>query len=90
MTELTIDTLMDALVQWREILPGDTVIAHSIDDEGESAEPIGEITPGFLAPNRHGEYDRRLRRVICDDDVDGEPEARRVLVLWPFLPEVGP
>lgn len=50
---LTLDTLMDALAQWRETLPGDTAIAFAIDD-----------------------------------DVDDEPEAHRVLVLWPYLPEV--
>lgn len=85
---LTIDTLMDALTQWRATLPGDTPIAHAIDDEGEAAEPIGEIGPGFLVAHRPGEFDARLGRVVSDDDVAGEPEARRVLVLWPYLPEV--
>jgi hypothetical protein len=92
MAELTIDTLMDALVQWRETLPGDTPIAHSMDDEGEFAEPIGEIGPGFLVPAYTLEgvcaNDARLWRVVSDDDVDEEPDARRVLVLWPYLPEV--
>jgi hypothetical protein len=86
---LTIDTLMDALAQWRETLPGDTPVAHAIDDEGELAEPLGDVGPGFLVRSIHrGVIDARLSRVVSDDDVDGEPEARRVLVLWPYLPEV--
>lgn len=89
MAALTIDTLMDALAQWRETLPGDTPIAHAMDDEGEFAEPLGEIGPGFLVPSyTRGVIDARLWRVVSDDDVDDEPEARRVLVLWPYLPEV--
>lgn len=86
---LTLDTLMDALVQWRETLPGDTPIAHAIDDKGEMAEPLGEIGPGFLVPSYVLRViDARLFCVVSDDDVDDEPEARRVLVLWPYLPEV--
>jgi hypothetical protein len=87
---LTIDTLMGALAQWRETLPGDTPIAHAIDDEGEMAEPLGEIGPGFLVPSytRGDAIDAGLWSVVSDDDVFGEPEARRVLVLWPYLPEV--
>jgi hypothetical protein len=87
---LTIDTLMDALAQWRETLPGNTPIAHALDDEGEWAETLGEIGPGFLVPTytRGGDEGLGLWSVVSDDDVDGEPDARRVLVLWPYLPEV--
>ena len=89
MAELTLDTLMDALAQWRETLPGDTPIAHAMDDEGEFAEPLGEIGPGFLVPTYTRDVrNARLWRVVSDDDVDDEPEASRVLVLWPYLPEV--
>lgn len=86
MNHLTLDSLIDTLATWRETLPGDTPIAHALDDEGEAAELLGEAMPGFLVPHRLGEFDGRLRRCVSDDDIDGIPEARRALVLWPQIP----
>ena len=84
MTPLTLDALIDALTSLREILPGDTPMVHALDDEGEAGEPLGDVTPGFLlCPDAC-----RLSMIVYDDDIDGIPDAQRVVVLWPMLPEV--
>jgi hypothetical protein len=50
MAALTIDSLLDVLTEWRKILPGDTPIAHALDDEGNNGELLGEVQVGFLVP----------------------------------------
>jgi len=89
MTPLTIDGLIDILHGLREILPGDTPMAHALDDQGELAELLGEIQAGFLVAHASDVLGSdRLGMIVSDDDVDGIPDAQRVLVLWPMLPEV--
>ena len=85
----TIDSMIETLLQWRETLPGDTPIAQVLDDEGEMAELIGDIGPGFFVDDfeigGHG-----MGRIVCDDDVDGKTDALRVLVLWPRVQKATP
>jgi len=85
MTVLTIDSLIDILHQWRQALPGDTPVAHAMDDEGNSAELLGEAQPGFLMPPEQPA--ERLGWIASDDDIDGLSGARRCLVLWPYIPD---
>jgi len=82
MSALTLDLLIDNLIEWRKILPGETPIAHSLDDEGNHAELVGELEPGFLVPNPD-DAKLRLGMILDEDWVEGVPNARRVLVLWP-------